>query len=80
MALPTEVGSSSGMMKYQMNSCTRMGMLRNNSTQALARRTTQGRSGSVRRVPMTDPNRIATTQAQAATARVQRHASIIHCR
>src|SRR5574343_446612 len=55
-------------------------MLRNSSTQALARRTSQGLSVRVRRVPTTAPTTIATSQAQPATASVQRQASNIHSR
>ena len=55
-------------------------MLRNNSTQALPRRTSQGLSGKVRTVPTTAPTTMATSQALPATASVQRQASSIHSR
>jgi hypothetical protein len=67
-----------GTTKYQRKICTSSGMLRNSSTQTLARRTSQGLFGSVRKVPMMPPSDTATTQEQPATASVQLQASIIH--
>jgi len=69
-----------GTTKYHRKICTSSGMLRNSSTQALPRRTSQGLSGKVRMVPTTAPTTMATSQALAATANVQRQASSIHSR
>ncbi len=67
-----------GTTKYHRKICTSSGMLRNSSTQTLARRTSQGLLGRVRRVPISAPSDTATTQEQPATASVQPQASIIH--
>jgi hypothetical protein len=73
-------GITLGTTKYHRKICTSSGMLRNSSTQALPRRTSQGLLGSVRKVPIRAPTLTATTQDAPATASVQPQASIIHCR
>ena len=69
-----------GSTKYQMNTCTSRGMLRNSSTQALPKRTSHGLFGSVRSVPMIEPTTSATNSAVSATLTVQPQAWNIHCR
>jgi hypothetical protein len=64
-------GISAGTTKYHRKICTSSGMLRNSSTQALPRRTSQGLSGSVRITPTTEPTTSATTRAVSDTATVQ---------
>ena len=54
-------------------------MLRNSSTQALPKRTSQGLSGSVRIVPMIEPTTSASTRPQTDTDSVQPQADSIHC-
>ena len=71
-------GNIVGTTKYQRKICTSSGMLRNSSTQTLARRTSHGLFGSVRKVPISAPSDTATTQEQPATDSVQPQASIIH--
>ena len=73
------MGNMAGTTWYQRKICTSSGMLRKSSTQALPRRTSQG-FGVVRSVPTTEPSTKATTQAQAATERVQPHADMSHSR
>jgi len=75
-----KAGMILGTTKYHRKICTSKGMLRNNSTQALASRTSQGRLGKVRNVPTRAPTTIATSHEVPATASVQRHASSIHSR
>ena len=55
-------------------------MLRNNSTQALPKRVSQGLSGSVRMTPMMEPTAKATTNAVSDTPTVQPQALNIHSR
>ena len=71
-------GKILGTTKYQIKICTSSGMLRNNSTQALASRVNHGLLGNVRSVPKKAPNTMATTQETPATASVQPQASNIH--
>ena len=73
-------GKILGTTKYQMKIWTSSGTLRNNSTHALASRTSHGLSGRVRSVPTSAPTTMATTHEAPATASVQPQASIIHCR
>ena len=73
-------GISLGSTKYHKKICTSKGMLRNNSTQTLAKRTSHGLSCKVRKTPMTVPANIATNQAQTATDSVHPQASIIQDR
>ena len=73
-------GKILGTTKYQMKICTNSGMLRNNSTHALASLTSHGLLGNVRNVPTSAPTTIATTQEAPATDSVQPQASNIHCR
>ena len=61
---------NSGTTKYQRNICTRRGMLRKNSTQALPSRTSHGEV-VVRIVPITEPSASAMIHEQAETASVQ---------
>ena len=55
-------------------------MLRNNSTQALAKRLKTGLLGKVRKVPIKVPTSMATTQALKATDSVQPQALSNHSR
>ncbi len=62
-------GSRSGTRKYQMNSCTSKGTLRNSSTYAVAIPETS-RLGTVRITPRIDPSSKAMIQAEMAMAMV----------
>ena len=77
---PCSTGNTPGTTKYQRKICTSSGTLRNNSTQALPMRTSQGLLGSVRMVPMTRPATSATTSADSATVKVQPQAERIQLR
>ncbi|MCY1366986.1 hypothetical protein D9M69_538980 [compost metagenome] len=77
---PCKTGNIEGNTWYQRKICTSKGMLRNSSTQALPRRTTMGRSGSVRSVPITTPITSASSSASSATDTVQPQADSIQSR
>ena len=77
---PFIAGIILGSTKYQRNTWTSRGILRNNSTQALPKRTSQGLSGKVRATPTSDPSTMAMSNPPNDTASVQPQACTIQCR
>ena len=73
-------GTMDGITWYHRKMCTSSGILRKYSTQALPRRTVQGRPSSVRSVPITDPTTSATISDSRETDTVQPQADSIQSR
>jgi hypothetical protein len=71
---------SAGTTWYQRKIWTSSGMLRNSSTQALPKRTSQGLLGSVRSVPTSAPSTSATISASTRHGQRPAPGISIHCR
>ncbi len=73
-------GIRAGATWYHKKICTSSGMLRNSSTHALPKRTSQGLLGKVRITPMMEPTTSATSSAVSDTPTVQPQALKIQLR